>query len=87
MLNYKNFFKHIYCLHHNKFQFLRKYENVNNQLETKFVRRNNYNNKHFKSPKLNNFFKFFDYVLKYYIFLDKKHIFLKKKKLSKIFFN
>nr|APC25083.1 ribosomal protein S4 [Blastocystis sp. subtype 6] len=85
MLNYKNFFKHIYCLHHNKFQFLRKYENVNNQLETKFVRRNNYNNKHFKSPKLNNFFKFFDYVLKYYIFLDKKHIFLKKKNYRKFF--
>nr|APC25135.1 ribosomal protein S4 [Blastocystis sp. subtype 9] len=87
ILNYRNFFKHIYCLHHNKFQFLKKYENVNNELETKYIKNNIFynNNKYIRNPKLNNFFKFFDYILKYYVFLDKKHIFLKKRNYRKFF--
>lgn len=73
ILHYQNFLKHIYCSRPNKFYSLKKFENTNSKKEIKYKKKKN-----IKDPKLNNFFKFFDFVLKYYIFLDKKHIFLKK---------
>lgn len=83
VINYQNFLKRIYCIrsHNNKnFIINHKYlKKVFHNNELKLKRRNFRNNLYRKNYKLNNYFKFCDYVLRYYLFLDKKHKIIKKR--------
>lgn len=87
IINYRNFFKHIYCLKFRnkkdsrRTKHFKKLYHSNAELEyNKSLRKYRARSKYiFKDPKLNNYFIFFDYVFKYYLFLDKKHKFLQKR--------
>lgn len=82
VINYQNFLKRIYCTSYRNKKFAlnqRHFKKVFHSNELKFRKRNFKNNFYRKNYKLNNYFKFFDYVFRYYLFLDKKHKIIKKR--------
>ena len=82
VINYQNFLKRIYCIsYRNKKSALnhKYYKKVFHNNELKLKRHNFKNNYYRKNYKLNNYFKFFDYVFRYYLFLDNKHKIIKKR--------
>lgn len=82
VINYQNFLKRIYCTSYRNKKFAlnqRHFKKVFHNNELKLRKRNFKNNFYRKNYKLNNYFKFFDYVFRYYLFLDKKHKIIKKR--------
>lgn len=82
VINYQNFLKRIYCTSYRNKKFAlnqRHFKKVFHSNELKLRKRNFKNNFYRKNYKLNNYFKFFDYVFRYYLFLDKKHKIIKKR--------
>ena len=82
VINYQNFLKRIYCVRSkNKNLILKRhhFKKVLHNNELKFKKHFHQNNYYSKDFKLNNYFRFFDYVFRYYLFLDKKHKIIKKR--------